>query len=159
MPELVVNTGPLIGLTAALGDLRLLDSLYSEILLPNEVFQELRAGGDGCPEIPAIKATTSVRVASENQKVPVLLEAEVDKGEASVIQAAVLYNVPVVAIDEKQGRRIARLHGIKVTGSIGILVKAKRLGFVSNLETCLDRMESQGVWISRELREQALSEI
>ncbi len=158
MPELAVNTGPLIGLTAALGDLKVLDSLYQEVLVTKEVFDELRAGGEGCPEIRAVEAARCIHVAAEYQKIPVLLGAELDKGEASVIQAAIQQEVPVVAIDEKQGRRIARLHGIKITGSIGILLKAKRVGAVSNLESCIDRMQSQGIWISRELRDQALAE-
>ncbi len=158
MPDLVVNTGPIIGLTAALGDLKILDSIYEEILLPKEVFDELSAGGKDCAEIRAIDAVSCVRIPSEFQKIPVLLGSELDKGEASVIQAAIQQQVSVVAIDEKQGRRIARLHSLKVTGSIGILLKGKRNGFVSDLEVCLDRMQAQGIWISRELREQALAD-
>ena len=157
MPELVINTGPIIGLTAALGDLKLLDKLYREVLISKEVYDELRAGGESCPELQAIAEEKCLQVATDYQKIPPLLNAELDRGEASVIVAAISQNVTTVAIDEKQGRRIARLHGIKVTGSLGILMKGKRLGFIPSLESCLDRMQAQGIWISRELREQALS--
>ena len=45
MPELVIKTGPVIALTAALGDLSVLDVLYERVVIPQEVFRELEAGG------------------------------------------------------------------------------------------------------------------
>jgi predicted nucleic acid-binding protein len=48
MPEtdrIVVNTGPLLALMAALGDLSLLDNLYTQIVVPREVEAEVLAGG------------------------------------------------------------------------------------------------------------------
>lgn len=37
MPELVINTGPIISLTAAVGSLEFLEELYTEILVPRGV--------------------------------------------------------------------------------------------------------------------------
>jgi predicted nucleic acid-binding protein len=51
-----------------------------------------------------------------------------DLGEASVIQLAVNENIRTVCIDEAVGRRIARLNGLCLTGSIGVLLQAKRKG-------------------------------
>ena len=42
--ELVINTGPLIALTAAMGDLRLLSVLYQRVIVPLEVCDEIRSG-------------------------------------------------------------------------------------------------------------------
>ncbi len=39
------------------------------------------------------------------------------------------HEIPWVAIDETVGRRFARLSGLTVTGSIGILLRAKTLGY------------------------------
>jgi predicted nucleic acid-binding protein len=45
-PErIVINTSPLIALVAALGDLTILTSLYTEVLVPFEVCQEILIGG------------------------------------------------------------------------------------------------------------------
>ena len=68
-------------------------------------------------------------------------------------------NISTVVIDEKLGRRIARLHDLKVTGSIGILVKAIRLKILPSLDVCFDRMEQKGIWISQNLKDQALKAI
>ena len=49
MPDLVFNTGPIIALTAAVRSLEFLKELYSEILIPFEVIQELQAGVKTAP--------------------------------------------------------------------------------------------------------------
>ncbi|WP_243714094.1 hypothetical protein [Nostoc sp. 106C] len=58
-----------------------------------------------------------------------MLLNSLDLGEASVIQLALNKNIPTVCIDEAVGRGIARLSGLLVTGSIGILLRAKREGY------------------------------
>jgi len=52
-----------------------------------------------------------------------------DLGEASVIQFALDENIDTVCIDEALGRRIARLNGLKLTGSTGILDPGKEKWF------------------------------
>ena len=42
---IVINTTPLIALTAATGDLDVLRFLYDHVLVPDEVVQEIRVGG------------------------------------------------------------------------------------------------------------------
>ena len=107
------------------------------------------------PVIALVAATGSlewpIRVS-----IPPNLANELDLGEASVIQAAVQQGVGTVAIDEKAGRRIARLYGLRVTGSLGILVKAKQQGLIQDLAQCLMKMKSEGIWISDELACQAM---
>ena len=159
MPDLVINTGPIISLTAAVGSLEFLQPLYRKILVPQEVFQELQAGGLDCAEIRALQACQVIVVSEAPVELPILLNSQLDRGEASVIQNALNHNIPVVAIDEKLGRRIARLHQLRITGSIGILIKAAKAGLVPSLETCFDRMHAHGIWMSRDLRDQALSAV
>lgn len=157
MPDLVINTGPIIALTAAMGNLKFLDQVYDRILLPREVFLELEAGGINCAELTAIKGAYSViKQVQAEVDLPVLLRSQLDRGEASVIQTALSHDIHVVAIDEKLGRRIARLHELHVTGSIGILLKAAKAGLVPSLDACFQRMKDHGIWISRDLRDRAL---
>jgi predicted nucleic acid-binding protein len=159
MPDLVINTGPIIALTAALGSLQILDKLYENALVPLEVYSELLAGGKNCPEVAALANLKSTCIAAKSVEIPDYLIAVLDSGEASVIQSASLENVTTVAIDEKKGRRIARLHGLKVTGSVGILVKAFQKGYISNVDECFERMRTNGIWISKEIIEQAIRKI
>lgn len=156
MPDLVFNTGPVIALTAAVGTLNFLQELYGEILIPFEVVRELEAGGANCPELIAIRDCSVIRVLPEPVDLPLLLRSQLDTGEASVIQNALNHQVATVVIDEKLGRRMARLHELRVTGSIGILVKASKARLVPDLNDCFNRMREKGVRISETLQEQAL---
>ncbi len=157
MREIVINTGPVIALVAATGSLEWLSRLYEFVWIPREVKAEIAAGGSCAPELVAIQTAGDViKVQSASTAVPRVLINEIDLGEASVIHTALERRIGTVAIDEKAGRRIARLHGLKVTGSIGILVKAKQQGLVASLADCLQEMRKKGIWISEELIRQAL---
>ena len=140
-----------------MGDLKFLGQIYSEILIPREVVLELEAGGIDYPELNAMSEAGSVLKQLRTEvDLPVLLRSQLDRGEACVIQTAIMHRIDTVAIDEKLGRRIARLHELKVTGSLGVLLKAARAGLVPSLEDCFQRMHDHGIWISRNLRELTL---
>ena len=158
MRDIVVNTGPVIALVAATGSLCWLSGIYRNVSIPHEVMAEISAGGSNNPEVLALQAATGVvRISEKARPIPVALLHELDLGEASVIHTALEHGIPTVAIDEKAGRRIARLHGLKVTGSLGILIKAKEQGIIDNLGDCIARMRIHGIWISPTLIQQALN--
>lgn len=81
-----------------------------------------------------------------------------DNGEASVIQMALDKQISAVCIDEAAGRRIARLAGLLITGSIGILIRAKNEGLISSLSDAIQNMESRGIWIGERVKTVALRE-
>ena len=85
---------------------------------------------------------------------PLLLSSQLDRGEAAVIQAAINHQVSTVVIDESLGRRMARLHQLNVTGSLGSLVKAAKAGLITDVEACFVRMHEKDVWISAALKDQ-----
>jgi predicted nucleic acid-binding protein len=152
MRDIVINTGPIIALVAATESLEWLPSLYGRIIIPYEVYREIEDGGPGNPESFALKSVQNrVMIGREKTDLPVALLREVDPGEASVIFNASVYDVDTVVIDEKAGRRLARIHGLKVTGSLGILLKAKQKGIITSLSDCITRMRGHGIWISADL--------
>ena len=71
---------------------------------------------------------------------------------------ALLQNISLVAIDENVGRRYARLSGLAVTGSIGILLKAKILGYPVTIADAIQRMRRRGIWLSNQVVEFAMRE-
>ena len=54
--------------------------------------------------------------------------------------------------------RLAQSPGISVLviGTVGILVKAKRIGAISSLRSVLDDLEANGFYLSGSLKEEAL---
>jgi predicted nucleic acid-binding protein len=97
----------------------------------------------------------------EIQPMPVVLQPflhnSLDKGEAAVIQTALNLQLPLVCIDEAAGRRIARLCELQLTGSVGILIKAKNTGYALDMPEALDRMRQHGIWLSDRVVQFALS--
>lgn len=157
MHDIVINTGPIIALVAATESLEWFPGLYRRVIIPYEVVREIEAGGPGNPDILALQTIRNlVQIGSEHIKLDPALLRELDPGEASVICAALSDGIDTVAIDEKAGRRLARIHGLRVTGSLGILLKAKQQGMISSLADCITRMREHGIWISADLIKDSL---
>lgn len=151
MPEtesIVINTAPLITLVAALGDLKVLQSLYTQVLVPFEVCQEIRAGGSSGFAVAEFEAATWLQKRLSPLNISPLLLNSLDRGEAAVIELAMNENIQTVCIDEVAGRRIARLSGLLVTGSIGILLRAKREGYPFSMQQAISQMLNRGIRLS-----------
>jgi len=59
--------------------------------------------------------------------------------------------IQTVCIDEAVGRRIARLNGLTLTGSLGIMIRGKKEGHTFILREVIKQMQSQGVRLSEQL--------
>ena len=53
-------------------------------------------------------------------------------------------------------KRIARLNGLKLTGSIGVLIRAKKCGLDFSMSEIINRMQSQGIYLSQRVIDFAL---
>jgi predicted nucleic acid-binding protein len=162
MPEtedIVINTGPLLALIAGIGDLSLLERLYKRVLVPFEVCQEIEAGGFSSFGVSEFRITSFLEKRSNLIEITPFLRNALDLGEASVIQLALDENIQTVCIDETMGRRIARLNGLKLTGSIGVLIRAKQEGFVFSMREAINRMESHCIYLSQKVVDFALKQV
>ena len=156
--RLVTNTSPLLALIAGCGNVDLLRSLYAEVLVPHEVCAEIAAGGGlGFGVAEFNQAAWLRKWPAPVEPIPLLRNA-LDKGEAAVIQLAINEGVSHVCIDEPVGRRLARLSGLTVTGSIGVLLRARKEGKVASVREVMQRMRAQGIWLSESVVAFALRE-
>ncbi len=139
--RIVINTGPLVSL-ARIGCLEILSGLPYEFFCPEQVRRELEEGeAAGHPRI----APEGVRVVNLAKPLSRVSLAALDPGEAAVIQLATERGISLVAIDEWKGRRAALAAGLSVTGSLGLLAKAKMLGLVPNLKPLLEKAIAEGI--------------
>lgn len=145
---LVSNTTPLIALAAALGSLDILKFMYARVVVPFEVAQEVRAGGQASFGVDVFDQTDWLDVQDQPVTLLPFLQNSLDAGEASVIQTALNLSLPLVCIDEVVGRRTARLCGLSLTGSLGVMLKARQLGFPLDLPQAIHNMQSHGIWLS-----------
>ncbi|MFI3138361.1 MAG: DUF3368 domain-containing protein [Methylococcaceae bacterium] len=137
------NTTPIIALSS-IQSLHLLPQLFGEIHLVKEVIDECTVGGPisvpSLMEIDWIKPVQSTPI----EHTSVLLE--LDKGEKHTLDMAGKYKADWVIIDEKIGRNMAEYLGLKVTGTLGILLKAKQQGLIPSFLDSVKAMQSQGIY-------------
>lgn len=151
MPEdsqktIVTNTSPLIGLVAAWGTLEPLNELYQVVKVPREVADEILLGGNSNFAVSEFKAAHFLDVATQPVHLSRFLSNSLDQGEAAVIQSALEQNIATVCIDESIGRRVARMNGLELTGSVGILARYKReLSPEFSLVQAVTNMRNQGI--------------
>jgi predicted nucleic acid-binding protein len=155
---IVINTSPLIALISALGDLTILPFLYQEVLVPFEVCQEILKGGSTGFAITEFQTDSWLNKQSKPLQITPFLLNSLDLGEASVIQLALNKSIQTVCIDEVVGRRIARLSGLSLTGSIGILLRAKKENYPLSIKDCIKKMLDHQIRLSQTVINFALKE-
>jgi predicted nucleic acid-binding protein len=148
---IVTDTTPLIALAAGTGELEILRALYDRVIVPFEVAEELHAAGGDALGVAAFEKATWLERRTAVVPISQLLGNTLDRGEASVIQTALNEGLALVCIDETVGRRVARMSGLTLTGSIGVLIKAKRRGYAISIPQVLDRMREHGIWLSEDV--------
>lgn len=152
---LVSNTGPLIALSM-IGRLNLLPELFSHIIIPSEVYEELIASPF---ESRRIVKPSWLEVKMAQVPMDSLLLSVLDKGEAAVIQLARQISADTVFIDERKGRKVARdVYNIAVIGTAGVLVQARKMGLIGSVRELLSEMKQNGYWIHDNIVEVAIHE-
>lgn len=144
---IVVNTGPLIALAHA-GALDVMSRLEIDFVCPREVREELDHGAtEGHPHIQP----SWLRVVSLRLPVDPIAAAVLDRGEAAVIQLARDISCGMVCLDERKARTLAVAIGLRVVGSLGLLLRAKRTGTIPAIGPYLDRLRTAGDWFAEDL--------
>ena len=150
-PSLVVNSSPLIALVAALPDFDQLAGLVGRFIVPAEVIAELVAGGLKDDTAARVQAASWCEVRPPRPSTSDPLLQRLGAGEAAVIQTAQEEGLPLVVIDELRGRRAARLTGLRVIGSLGLLVELHHAGLLPSVDDSIRRMQAKGIHLTPHL--------
>ena len=157
MPEIVIsNTSPIFYLHR-LRLLDLLQKLYQEVIVPKAVVAELEAGRKQGEDVPAIDSYEWIKIRAIRSPQIMGLSTDFGPGETEVLALALEESDSLVIIDEKLARRIARLRGLRVTGTAGILLKAKQKGHILAVKPFLDRLQEIHFHLSDNVRTLILS--
>lgn len=159
MPRLIVsNSSPIIHL-AKIDQLELLTDFFGELIIPPAVYDECIVDGKGRPEVARIKQASWLRVVQvTNQNLVTLLNAEVDRGEAEAIALALETRASLILLDDAEAREKARLYHLKMTGLLGILLRARQSGKIASLSEKLDALRHTGFWLNAGLTDRLLRE-
>ena len=156
MPDLVIsNTSPLFYLHR-LGQLELLHKLYGRILVPEAVVEELKAGGDQGEDVPDITDYDWVEVCSVRVPEVVSLIVDLGPGEAQVLAMALENSGSLAIIDDRLARELAKARNIRITGTVGILLKAKQAGYIKSVKSLLKTLTQLDFRLSKDVVETIL---
>lgn len=148
----VSDTSPLTALLTV-GQAGILPRLFTEVIIPKAVETELLRTH------PALPDWLQVRLLSDPAKAE-LYAGSVDRGEAEAIALAEALHADHLLIDERKGRRLAQRRGVPVVGLLGVVLMARRAGFIPSARNLLNRLDQEaGVYWTDALKEAALKTI
>lgn len=119
-------------LLSKIDEFKLLNGLFDEVVTTGEVVQEF--GQD----LPSWIKVESVK----DKKYQAALELEVDKGEASAIALSFEKSGSILVLDDLQARKVAKKLGIKYTGTLGIIARAKNEGVVESVKPIIEKIRN-----------------
>jgi len=151
--RVIVNSTPLIALSL-IDQLDLLRQLFEEVVVPTSVYQEIVLHGQGRPGADAVAQADWIQICEPGLQAtlpPILLG--LDQGEMDVLLLARELQADLVLIDEKLGRRIAGILGLRVQGTLGVLLRAYRKHLISQeeAEAAVQRLAHSSVRVSPRL--------
>ena len=123
--------------------------------IPQEVFNEIEAGKHKKYYLNLLTFEW-IKIEQIQDRKSIAYFLDLDKGEAEAIVLATESEADLILLDESLGRFYAKHAGLRVTGTIGILVKAKKQGLISELKPLILELKDKGVWLSESLIERIL---
>jgi predicted nucleic acid-binding protein len=146
----VADSGPLIGLTR-IGQLELLPRMFSEIIAPPEVWREVTIKGRGLPGAYEISQVKWITIQTPSSQLVQPLSILVDAGEAQAIALAQTTPDCIILLDDARARKIAARLNIKQIGTIGLLLRAKRMRLIEKIKPHIEALIENGIYVRQEL--------
>jgi len=156
----VSDTSPILNL-ARISRVQLLPLLYRQVLIPSAVYAELTASKrDLLPEINFASEPWLIVATPNDQRRVRELREDLDPGEAEAIVLAIERRADLLLVDERRRRRTATAEGLTVTGLLGVVARAKRVGLIDLAKPVLDELiHVARFWIGPDLYAEVLAEL
>lgn len=148
MPKVIISDTSCLIILTNIRELDLLRQLYKTVIITQDILLEY---GDTLPD------WIEVRQVKDHYRQQ-LLEMQIDKGEASAIALALETGDNIVILDDWKARKVAERLGISITGTLGVIIKAKNTGIIPSIKPFLDEIRETNFRISEELEKIALKE-
>jgi predicted nucleic acid-binding protein len=148
MPKIIISDTSCLIILNKIGELDLLRQLYNTVTITQDILLEY---GEQLPDWIEVQQ-------AKDQYRQQLLEMQIDKGEASAIALALETADNILILDDWKARKVAERLGLSVTGTLGVIIKAKKNGIISSIKPYLDKIRETNFRISEELEQIALKE-
>lgn len=143
MHELVCDTSPLQYLHQ-LRYLDLLPRLAGKVIVPPAVVRELALGKAAGHDVPAVDAIEWIEIAQPAAVAVERLIGNLGPGETQVLMLVMERVDAIAVVDDKLARWLAETLNLKFTGTLGLLLDAKRAGLIETVAPLLHRLQGLG---------------
>jgi predicted nucleic acid-binding protein len=147
MQKTVIADASCIILFDKIDELLLLRKLFGFIYTTPEIASEF---GKPLPDWIIVHAP-------KDKNYQAIIEAHIDKGEASAIALAIEYQDCTLIIDEQKGRKFAIALGLKITGSFGVIIECKLSGHIPSVKPILSKIKQTNFRFTESLEHIVLS--
>jgi len=157
-PVIVVNSTPII-LLQKIGHLGLLQKLYDKIFIAQAVYREIVIDeNDKVTERDFLLINNWVEVIKiQNIDAKKMFVTSLHAGEVETIILAMEKSANLCICDDLLARKYAKRFDLNVTGTLGVLIAAKKKNYINSVKPLLDKLVSIGMYVSEELYNTALS--
>jgi predicted nucleic acid-binding protein len=146
MPGIIISDTSCLVILDKIGEMDLLRKLFGQVTTTSEVAAEFGI---------ALPSWIEIRQPSDKNYQDII-EASVDKGEASAIALAIEYDDCLLILDDLKARKFASQLGLTVTGTFGILLDAKLIGIIPAVKPLLEKIRATNFRISEDLMKNIL---
>jgi predicted nucleic acid-binding protein len=147
MSPIVCNASPLIVLAKA-DLLRLLPALFSEVLVPEAVRDEIGRGPAGDPVRRLLPGCGWLHPVVLDPHLSPLAAFQLGRGETEVIEYARLHAGSAVLLDDRAARRTAAGLGLTVHGTLSVVAMGAVQGQVESFREAVRRLRAAGLYAS-----------
>ena len=154
---IVSNTTPISNLLH-IDKISLLAELFGAVYIPEAVANEVNvifsssSKWQKCLEEKQVIVQPISNTILAKQMVPLL-----HQGEAEAICLGLEKKAKLCLIDDKDGRIIAQSNNLPITGTLGILLKAKKTGLISSVKQLIDRLRAEHhFWVKEDMYQKVL---
>jgi len=146
MPRVVIPDTSALILFQKIDEFNLLKEIYRELISTPEVAEEF---GEALPSWLKVKEVF-------DKKYQKFIETQVDYGEASAIALATEHEDVLLVLDDLKARNLAKRLNFKVTGSLGVIHRAKQMSIISEVKPLIDRLLQTDFRISKNVIDELL---
>lgn len=154
----VINASPLIFLSRS-NHSNLLQLVAERLMVPSPVADEIRRRGPTDTTATLLRTAKWIETVAGVTVPPMILKWGLGAGESAVLAHAHANAGMEAIIDDLMGRKCARVLGIPVRGTLGIVLQAKRDGHIPNARRVIEELISGGMYLSRSVIDEALKRV
>ncbi len=114
-----------------INEMHILQQVFQNITTTEEIAAEY---GKSLPSWIEVKAVV-------NKEYEMLLQLEVDNGEASAIALSIENGNALLILDDNKARKLAAKLQLAYTGTLGVILKAKQLGFIPAIKPVIEKIQ------------------